>query len=64
MLGAFLGPDGFDPRWLEPFHDEIRTTIAGFYERSLQKVAQRMGNLPNQIHQELQIETHNQDEKK
>jgi len=64
ILGAFLGPDCFDSRWVEPFHDEIRTTIAGFYERSLQKVAQRIGNLPNQIHQELQMEMHNSGEKK
>ena len=48
-LGSLLGVlHGRPPeqRWLAPFHDEIRTTVAGLYESSLTKVAQRMGSLP------------------
>ena len=35
-----------ESRWLAPFNDEIRTTVAGLYESSLTKVAERMGRLP------------------
>jgi ADP-ribosylglycohydrolase len=54
ILGMYLGPDRFDQRWIEPFHDEIRTTIAGFYERSLQRVAERMSHLPEKMIQKEQ----------
>jgi len=36
-------------RWLTPFNDEIRTSLANFYERSLSAVAARMGCLPRLI---------------
>jgi ADP-ribosylglycohydrolase len=46
LLGAYFGPGHLDERWLVPFHDEIRTKLAGFPERSLARLAQRMGSLP------------------
>jgi hypothetical protein len=49
LLGACFGPGHLEPRWLEPFNDDIRTTLARFYERSLSKLARRMGELPRRI---------------
>lgn len=46
LLGAFFGPGRLERRWLAPFHDEIRTGLACFYERSLSALARRMGRLP------------------
>ena len=42
-----------EQRWLVPFNDEIRTTVAGLYESSLSKVAQRMGRLPQLVAAQL-----------
>ena len=42
-----------EQRWLVPFNDEIRTTVAGLYESSLTKVAQRMGRLPQLVAAQL-----------
>ncbi len=53
LLGAFFGPGYLDERWLLPFNDEIRTALAGFEERSLSALAQRMGRLPVQIAKKL-----------
>lgn len=49
LLGAYFGPGYLEPRWLKPFNDEIRTTLAAFYERSLHRLAQRMARLPYRI---------------
>lgn len=49
ILGAFFGPGHLDPRWVEPFGDEIRTGLNFFYERSLSALAERMGTLPQRI---------------
>lgn len=46
ILGAYFGPGHLDPRWLAPFHDEIRTGLNFFYERSLSTLAGRMSRLP------------------
>lgn len=46
LLGAYFGPGALEQRWLEPFHDEIRTALAYFWENSLTKLAARMGRLP------------------
>ena len=56
LLGAYFGPGHLDPRWLAPFNDDIRTGLAWFYERSLSKLAARMGELPRRIAAELQDE--------
>jgi ADP-ribosylglycohydrolase len=53
ILGAYFGPGHLEPRWLEPFRDEIRCALAQFYERSLSKVAARMAGLPALAAQEL-----------
>ena len=46
LLGAYFGPGHLEGRWLEPFHDDIRTKLAGFPERSLTALSQRLGRLP------------------
>jgi hypothetical protein len=53
ILGAFFGPGHLEERWLRPFNDEIRTSVARFYERSLSRLAKRMGELPGRIAAEL-----------
>jgi ADP-ribosylglycohydrolase len=45
ILGAYFGPGHLEARWTAPFHDEIRTGLNFFYERSLSGIAQRMGRL-------------------
>ncbi|MFA5787867.1 MAG: ADP-ribosylglycohydrolase family protein [Actinomycetota bacterium] len=49
LLGAFFGPGSLEPRWLEPFNDEMHVALALFFERSLSRVAKRMGALPKRI---------------
>jgi ADP-ribosylglycohydrolase len=49
ILGAYFGPGHLEEHWLAPFNDEIRTGLACFYERSLSKVAKRMGELPKRV---------------
>lgn len=46
LLGAYFGPGHLEPRWIEPFNDELRTSLARFPERSLNAVADRMARLP------------------
>lgn len=52
LLGVLHGRAP-EARWLAPFNDEIRTTVAGLYESSLTKVAQRMGRLPHLVAAQL-----------
>ncbi len=49
LLGCFFGPGHLEPRWLEPFHDDLHTALAWFYDRSLTGVAERMSRLPRLI---------------
>jgi ADP-ribosylglycohydrolase len=49
LLGAYFGPGHLDDRWLAPFNDDLHTAIAWFFERSLSKLAKRMGELPARI---------------
>ena len=49
ILGAYFGPGHLEPRWIEPFNDDIHTALAWFFERSLSKLARRMGELPATI---------------
>jgi ADP-ribosylglycohydrolase len=49
ILGAFFGPGHLEPRWVQPFHDEIRTGLNFFYERSLSALARRMAKLPETL---------------
>lgn len=49
ILGAYFGPGHLEDRWLAPFNDELRTKLAGFPERSLSGVAERLGALPGRL---------------
>jgi ADP-ribosylglycohydrolase len=53
LLGAYFGPGHLEPRWLAPFRGDIHTALAWFYERSLPRLAKRMGKLPGQVALEL-----------
>jgi ADP-ribosylglycohydrolase len=53
LLGAYFGPGYLEERWLAPFNDDIHTALAWFYERSLSKLAKRMGELPRRIAGEI-----------
>jgi ADP-ribosylglycohydrolase len=46
ILGAFFGDGHLESRWIEPFRDDIHTALALFHERSLSRLAKRMGELP------------------
>jgi ADP-ribosylglycohydrolase len=54
ILGAYFGPGNLESRWLQPFNDDIHTALCWFYERSLSKLAKRMGELPARISKELE----------
>jgi len=49
ILGAYYGPGYLEKKWLEPFNDDLRTGMAHFFERSLTKIAERMGRLPQTL---------------
>ncbi len=53
LLGSYFGPGYLDDRWLAPFDDTIRTSIATQPEWSLARLAHRMGELPQRIAAEL-----------
>jgi ADP-ribosylglycohydrolase len=49
ILGAYLGPEALDPRWLAPFNDRVLISLATFHEQRLSAVAARMGALPARV---------------
>ncbi|MGI8689504.1 MAG: ADP-ribosylglycohydrolase family protein [Thermomicrobiales bacterium] len=49
ILGSYFGPGYLDDRWLAPFDDTIRTSVATQPEWSLSKLAHRMSDLPRRI---------------
>lgn len=49
ILGALMGPERLERRWLEPFNDRILCSVATFHEQRLSVVAQRMGALPKRV---------------
>jgi ADP-ribosylglycohydrolase len=53
LLGCFFGPGHLEDRWLAPFNDDIHTSLSSFFERSLSKLARRMGELPQRIAHQL-----------
>jgi hypothetical protein len=53
LLGAYFGPGNLDSRWLAPFNDEMRTSLANFHERSLSTVASRIAALPALVEKAL-----------
>jgi len=42
----FFGPGHLEERCLAPLNDTIYTTLAGFHEQSLSRLARRMSELP------------------
>jgi hypothetical protein len=54
ILGAFFGDGYLDPRWVEPFHDDIHTALALFHERSLSRITERMGELSRRLAGEIE----------
>ena len=53
ILGAYFSPGGLKKKWLKPFQDTIHVGLAAFFEQSLSKLAERMGQLPMHIAEEL-----------
>ena len=53
ILGLYFGPGHLEPRWLEPFNDDIHTALAWFFERSLSKLAARMAQLPLKLAEKM-----------
>ncbi|HEY8290875.1 MAG TPA: ADP-ribosylglycohydrolase family protein, partial [Thermomicrobiales bacterium] len=53
LLGCYFGPGHLDDRWLAPFNDTIRTSIATQPEWRLSALARRMGELPQRVANEL-----------
>ena len=51
ILGAYFGPGYLEKRWLDPFNDDIHSGMAWFFERSIEKLATRMSQLPRKINQ-------------
>lgn len=49
LLGLWFGPGHLDDRWVAPFNDDLRAALAVFSERSLARVAARMGELPARL---------------
>jgi pimeloyl-ACP methyl ester carboxylesterase/ADP-ribosylglycohydrolase len=49
ILGVRFGTAGLEPRWLEPFHDRLHTTVATLNEPSLSSVADRISRLPDVV---------------
>jgi ADP-ribosylglycohydrolase len=47
ILGAHFGT--IDGRWIEPFDDDVRTALATFHERSLERITGRMAALPSSV---------------
>lgn len=50
LLGVRFGPGHLEERWLAPFNDIIHTTIAGYYELSLDATADRVAALTSVVH--------------
>ena len=41
IVGAAVGYDGLDKRWIEPFNDHVKTAVAGFGRGSISGLVQR-----------------------
>ena len=49
LLGAFFGPGHLERRWVEPFNDTIRLSLATTWESSLSRLVTRMSALPELV---------------
>lgn len=54
ILGALFGMESLDERWIAPFNNEIRLSLANFLHRDLDCLALRMGELSVAVHGEHQ----------
>lgn len=54
ILGALFGMGRLNERWIAPFNNEIRLSLASFHERDLDSLAQRMGKLGATVYGEFQ----------
>mgnify|MGYP006288655975 FL=1 len=52
IMGAFFPPGNLEERWLLPFHDDLRTSLGTFHDKSLRSVARRMAKLPELVRKE------------
>jgi len=52
IVGAALGYDGLDKRWIEPFNDHVKTVVAGFGHGSISGLAQRSVDLWHKLRDE------------
>lgn len=50
IVGAAVGIDGIEPRWIEPFHDTIRSAVASFGTCSLSDIVRRICALGERAH--------------
>ena len=41
IVGAAVGYDGLDKRWIEPFNDQVQTVVAGFGHGTISGLVQR-----------------------
>ena len=41
IVGAAVGYDGLDKRWIDPFNDHVKTVVAGFGHGSISGLVQR-----------------------
>ncbi len=41
IVGAAVGYDGFDHRWITPLNDRVMTVVAGFGEGSISGLVER-----------------------
>ena len=49
IAGMFYGQKGLDAKWLERLKNTVHVGLADFHEQDLNKLAQRMGQLPGNI---------------
>ena len=49
ILGAYFGPAGLGQHWLKPFNNTIHNTVATLHEQDLDRLANRVAELPAKI---------------
>lgn len=52
IVGAAVGYEGLDKRWIEPFNDHVKTVVAGFGQGSISGLVQRNVELWRQVRSE------------
>ena len=49
IVGAALGYNRLDPRWIEPLHDTVKTAVAGFGSGTISDLVQRTIDLRQKL---------------